>query len=247
MESKKQRTVNRVFVAEGEKIIAEFMRSSVFKVQGLFAVKEWISANENLLHKTGRKAVEFSEKELEQSSFLTSPNKVLGVFEIPEWKTDDSEIKNSFSIALDRIRDPGNLGTIIRTADWFGIKNIFCSEDCVDCFSPKVVQATMGSLARVKIHYQVLEKLFEQCRQVKVYGAAAGESDVFNTKFTKAGFVLIGNESEGISEQLQKFVTDKISVARFVQRTPSGSRAESLNAAIATSIICAVYRNQFFM
>jgi len=239
LESKKQRTVNRVFVAEGEKIVAELMSSSVFKVHGLFAVKEWISANEKQLHKTGRKAVEFSEKELEQASSLTTPNKVLGVFEIPDWKTDDTEIKNSFSIVLDRIRDPGNMGTIIRTADWFGIKNIFCTEDCVDCFSPKVVQATMGSMTRVKIHYCQLEKLFELYRNVKVYGASAGESDVFNTKFSKAGFLLIGNESEGISDQLEKYVTDKISVAKF-------GGAESLNAAIATSIICAVYRNQYF-
>jgi TrmH family RNA methyltransferase len=169
------------------------------------------------------------ENWLQRISFLKTPNKVVAIFkEIKPSK--DIILKNKITIMLDELQDPGNLGTIIRIADWFGIENIICSENCVDCYNPKVVQSTMGSLARVTILYTDLNSFIKNNDEIKIYGAALSGTSIFEIGKIKEGIILIGNESKGIHETLFNSVSKKITIPRF-------GNAESLNAAVALGII----------
>ena len=167
-------------------------------------------------------------------SSLTTPNKVIAIAKQKD-KTI-SDLSQLLTIALDDIQDPGNFGTIIRTADWFGIENIICSEDCVEVYNPKVIQATMGSLFRLTIFYTNLVTFFLKNSDLTVYGALLDGDNVCQKKLKPIGSVLLmGNESSGISEQLIPFITEKIAI-------PKNGEAESLNVAIATAILCYEYR-----
>lgn len=223
---KKVRDEEGVFIAEGPKVVAEFLSSNLLKCKNIYALKSWIDEQQTDFKNIPDE--EISDIELGKISLLKTPNKVLAVFY--KKQQPSVEIQNKISLMLDDIQDPGNLGTIIRTADWFGVKNIICSNDCVDCYNPKVVQASMGSLARVNIIYQDLPEFINKNKNIKVYAAALNGKNIFSYEKIKQGIILIGNESKGISEDLIDQATEKITI-------PKQGRAESLNAAVACGII----------
>jgi TrmH family RNA methyltransferase len=222
---KKLRDSEGVFVAEGPKLINELL-SARMPLQELFAVKEWIEAQKGPLPVA---VTEISQGELERISQLQTPNQVLGVFKKPDFSAN-KPLRNTFSIMLDTIQDPGNLGTIIRCADWFGISQVFCSTDCADAWNIKVVQATMGSIARVQVAYGSLEQWLEQEPGLPTYAAVLEGTDLRKLPPVKEGIIIIGNESKGISDAILARCSNRITIPRHGQ-------AESLNAAVATGII----------
>ncbi len=231
---KKVRDEDGTFVAEGPKVVAEFLASQKFVCKNVYGLQGWLMENNILLKNISEeKIVEIEENDLNKISFLKTPNKVLAVF----YKKDNNladpdsyQEKDNLSLMLDEIQDPGNLGTIIRTADWFGIINIICSNDCVDCYSQKVVQATMGSMARVNIIYTNLEEFIKKNVGINIYAAALNGNNLFLLNKIKGGIILIGNESKGISENLLLLAAERITI-------PKHGEAESLNAAVACGII----------
>jgi TrmH family RNA methyltransferase len=224
---KKVRDEEGVFVAEGPKIVAELLASANAKILQLYALPDWIRANRNDCNAV--ELVETDENEMGKISQLATPNKVLAVikkFEEPA----DPYTKQTVSLVLDTIQDPGNLGTIIRIADWFGIEQIICSHDCADMYNPKVVQSTMGSIARVKIFYTDLAVWLQDQKDVFIYAAALEGQNVTAMKKISEGLIVIGNESKGISPAIIELVDVKITI-------PGKGNAESLNAAVAAGII----------
>ncbi len=226
---KKLRTKERLFIAEGPKVVNDFLDSH-YKIKRLFATKDFVPKKPT--HNTQI----ITQKELDAISLLPNPNQVLGVFEYSEINTDISNLKDELIIALDDIRDPGNMGTLIRIADWFGIRHIICSHSCVDCYNPKVIQSTMGSLVRVSVSYNDLSIILPKVSTV--FGAVLDGENIYKMKLPNTGVILIGNEANGISKDLLCFVANKISIPSF------SNGAESLNAAMAGAIICSEFRRK---
>jgi TrmH family RNA methyltransferase len=231
LQQKKFRLEHNEFLVEGKKSVQDFLRSG-------FEASCVVIANEELLSAIDvREDIVFlaGDKDRQKISALITAPEMMAVFKMPQHH-NEGDWKNTFSLVLDGVRDPGNLGTIIRTADWFGIQNIYCSLDSVDCFNPKVVQATMGSLARVKIYYLDLPLLMKEALQAKsfvVMGAYMEGENVNDFKFTGKGFLVMGNESEGIRTDVALFISQNISIPKA-----NSSNAESLNVSIATAILC---------
>jgi TrmH family RNA methyltransferase len=217
-----------LFVAEGKKIVGELIGSDI-KVKGIYALMEWCEENKDICGSREFDVFRVNQKELERISNLTTPNQVLAVCKIPDRKPEDMA-GEKIQLALDGIRDPGNLGTIIRTADWFGVKEIICSDDCVDVYNPKVVQATMGSIARVKVVYTNLPEFLSGSGKNVIATTLDGGS-IFD-KRPGEGIFVIGNESTGIRPEVLQHATHRVSI-------PSHGRAESLNASVAAGIILA--------
>lgn len=226
---KKYRDEEGAFIAEGPKIIAELLASQNFACKIVCAEKEWISANKDLFNSSPSNVYEIDEASLQKISLLKTPNKVVAVFSKKEL-SKQPELSNKISLALDGIGNPGNMGTIIRIADWFAIENIICSEDCVECYNPKVVQSTVGSLARVNILYTDLKSFFLSHKNISIYAATLSGKNVSEFKNIHEGFILIGNESKGINKELLTIPKNQITIPRY-------GNAESLNAAVATGII----------
>ena len=219
---KKHRDEAGLFIAEGVKTVSELLKEKNASVKAVYATENWLNENRHLYNEV----MKISETELERISQLKDPNKVLAVLHQFTTREPSSE---GFTIYLDRIQDPGNFGTIIRIADWFNIKNVVCSAGCADLYNPKVVQATMASIARVNVYYdQETNWLAKQ--SVRIYAAVLDGKPVYNFQKIKEGVVLIGNESKGISEDLLQLEHEKITI-------PRQGNAESLNAAVATGII----------
>lgn len=232
----------QLFVAEGPKIVGELLHSD-YTIQSVFAVEDWIISEQETLNARSVKYTLVTKEELERISQLTTPNLVLAVAEQKEYKVNADKINAAFSLVLDNISDPGNLGNIIRIADWFGIDDIYCSTDTVELYNPKVIQATMGSFMRVNVHYQNLTELLSHCaNNISVYAANLDGIDIRTLEIPKNAIVIIGNESQGISKKLMKFVEKSISIPSFPHQNSALNNAESLNAAIATAIICAEFR-----
>ena len=223
---KKHRDEAGVFVAEGPKLVKELLQSKNVELSEIFALSEWIEENKNLLEQVNATVID--EIELGKISQLTTPNKVVAT--VKKFERGEPVIKERISLVLDAIRDPGNLGTIIRIADWFGISQIICSDDCADMYNPKVIQATVGSIARVNVFYTDLPAWLNQQSGIRVYAAMLEGKDVTKMSAIKEGLIIIGNESVGIDKELLQCANEKISIPR------KGS-AESLNAAVATGII----------
>jgi TrmH family RNA methyltransferase len=221
LQQKKYRTQNKLFVVEGIKTVRELLNSSL-KVYKIYVT------DSAMLEFKGDLVAVISEGELKKMSGLSTPNKVLGVFHIPVSEPLDF---SDWAIALDDVRDPGNLGTIIRLCDWFGVKSLICSSNSVDCYNPKVLQATMGSISRVNIVYGDLQRIFSNS-EVPVYGAFMDGPEVYKEKFPKKGILVMGNEANGVSEAIEALVDKKISIPQFGLKT-----AESLNVATATAIL----------
>ncbi len=225
---KKSRDAENKFVAEGPKIVNELLEAKNCPGLQVFALKEWIQLNPAAAGPV--ELIEVSEDELKKISQLVTPNQVLAVAEKIKWD-DEVVIKGTISLALDAIRDPGNIGTIIRVADWFGVKNIFCSNDCADVYNPKVVQAAMGSITRVRVEYVELNSwLTKNSNEVSTYAAVLNGRDITKMERLNEGVIVIGNESKGINEEILKHVNVHVTV-------PGKGKAESLNAAVATGII----------
>jgi RNA methyltransferase, TrmH family len=226
---KKYRDEEGAFIAEGPKIIAEFLASQNFTCKIVCAEKEWLLSNKDLFNIPLPDIYEIDEDSLKKISLLKTPNKVIAVFSKKVLNTQP-ELSNKITLALDDISDPGNMGTIIRIADWYAIENIICSEDCVDCYNSKVVQSTMGSLVRVNIFYTDLKSFFSSHKNISIYAATLSGKNVSGFKSIREGFLLIGNESSGISGELIAVSKNQIAIPRY-------GNAESLNAAVATGII----------
>jgi len=222
---KKLRDDEKAFIAEGPKIVKEIINEVPGSVISVFALDEWI--NENRSWAGNIKFTPVTEAELDRISQLSAPNNVLAV--VKKFNEPVIETTNKITLALDTIQDPGNMGTIIRTADWFGIEQVVCSDDSADMYNPKVVQATMGSIARVKVLYTDLEQWISG-QQVKIYAASLEGKDICEIKKPAEGIILIGNESKGIRPQLLQKADERITIMKK-------GKAESLNAAVASGII----------
>lgn len=226
---KKLRDEEGVFIAEGPKVVGELLASGKFKCKMVCALKGWLTENIILLKDLSEEnKIEVNDLDLERISLLTTSNTVLAVFYKKEKVNTD--LKNKVSLMLDDIQDPGNMGSIIRNADWFGVVHVICSNECVDCYNPKVVQSSMASLARVNIIYTDLKTFLGSNKQIKTFAATLDGEDISLFKKINEGIILIGNESKGVSEELQNLCNCKITIPRY-------GRAESLNAAVASGII----------
>lgn len=221
LQQKKYRNQHGLFVAEGVKLVSELLNSRL-------SLAFLYSADNNFIPAKNIKVQKISESDLKRISSLKTPNKVLAVFEIPSPKPIDF---SNWILALDRVQDPGNLGTIIRLADWFGIGQLLCSPDTVDCYNPKTLQATMGSIARVNVLYDDVGSIVKKSG-LPTFGAYMKGKVVYGQKFPEAGILVMGNESHGISETLEKLMDHKICIPQF-----GNSEIESLNVATATAIL----------
>jgi len=225
---KKFRDAEGVFVAEGKKIVEELMQSEIVQMVQCYATPEWLETNAGFLKNRSSSIVTITEKELERISFLNSPNQVLAVFTKPVFKQNFKT--EGITILLETIQDPGNLGTILRTADWFGVKRIVCSLDTADLYNPKVIQSAMGSLIRVEVIYSdLVEYIRDRPGEPVLAGVLDGVDLQEKIKLPNV-MVLMGNESKGISSTLENLATRKI-------RIPRKGGAESLNVAVAAGII----------
>ena len=236
LSQKKQRDEAGLFVAEGTKLVLDL--AGAFRTKQVFATESWIDEHGSKL------ALEIqlvTKDELAKISNQKSPQGVLAVFEKPDYRFSVTDFENQLSLALDDVQDPGNLGTIIRIADWFGIRNIFCSLYCADAFGPKTVQATMGALARVRVHYTDLEQLLTQTKNTAIYGTFMDGNDLYSENITANGIILMGNEGNGISPEIEKLVTNRLLIPNFPKGEPT---SESLNVSVATAIICAEFRRR---
>ena len=220
LQQKKYRNQHGLFVVEGEKSVGEFL-NSCYTLEKVYVTRA------EIFNRKSEKIELISEKELGLMSGLHSPNAVLGVFHIAKPNEMDFD---DWVLALDNVRDPGNLGTIIRLCDWYGIKHLICSEQTVDCYNPKVLQATMGSLTRVNVSYTNLET-FVKSAEVPVYGTFMDGTNINIEKLPSKGILVMGNEANGISETIAKSISHKISIPQFGNPT-----TESLNVATATAI-----------
>jgi TrmH family RNA methyltransferase len=228
LQHKKFRREHGFFLAEGSKSINEFI-SSAYQIEMIYH----IPASDPKVLKLSQKinSCEISVTELEKISSLKTPQDAIALIRIPKWPfLQHNDLKGQFSLVLDNVQDPGNMGTIIRIADWFGIKHIICSEDTVEAYNPKVVQASMGSLARVKVHYVDLEEFLATIK-LPVFGTLLNGENIYDTDFGREGLILMGNEGNGISVEIQKLVTKAVTIPRI-------GEAESLNVAIATALFC---------
>ncbi len=226
LHQKKARNSTHQFIVEGEKNVNELLHSGL-NVNFIFGTVEWLDNNKAKIEKPVE-IIEVNEKELTQISTQVTPNKVLAVVEMPKYNL--SHFDTSTVIGLENVQDPGNLGTIIRIADWYGIKNIICSEDTVDVYNPKVINATMGSFCRVQVHYTDL-KDYIRLSQKLVYAMVLDGFSIYATLFDANSMILFGNESQGLSETIQSVVSHPITIPRI-------GKAESLNVAVAAAIAC---------
>jgi len=236
--NKKFRDEFGLFVVEGEKIVSEILASN-FKVEEIYCLPEWNKKNPKV-----KNVVEINESELKKISSMNAPNQVLALVKIPEYDLDYNELASSLILGLEDVQDPGNLGTIIRTADWFGIKDIICSKKCVDVFNPKTVQATMGAFCRTRLHYSELSEFIQKMKSAKksfpIYGTFMKGENIYEEILSQNGMILFGNESVGLTKEIEKLVDKKL----FIPDYPAGNQSSSLNVAVATAIICSEFRRR---
>ncbi len=235
----KYRNQDKVFVVEGVKVVNELL-NSCFEIETICALRQWLDDNsKSIINKTNN-IIEVSGDELKKISSFSTPNQVLAVVKTPSPK--EVVFKDKLVIALDQINDPGNLGTIIRIAHWFGIEDIICSENTVDQFNPKTIQSTMGSLFRVNVSYHNLKSYLQNLpKDYPIYGAVVENGEnIYEKQVQKHGIIIIGSESHGISNEILPLINNPITIPNF----SINQRAESLNASIATGIIVSEFRRR---
>ena len=238
LEQKKNRNAEEVFIAEGPKIVGEML--PYYHAQIIVATDQWLKKYINIPGDV--ELYQVDEEELIRISLLKHPQQVLAVFKKPKPKFDFSHIGEQLSLVLDGVQDPGNLGTIVRIADWFGISTIFCSEDTADVYNPKTIQSTMGSIARVEVVYTDIEQLIENLPcDVPVYGTLLDGEDIYNRQLKSCGLIVMGNEGKGISEKIRTKITDKLYIPYYPNERET---TDSLNVAIATAIVCSEFRRR---
>ena len=231
LSQKKFRNRHGLFVVEGLKGVGEFLNSD-YELVSLF------TAGEDFKLKSA-KLNQVQESELKKISFLKTPQEVLAVFKIPVPEVFRAK---GLCLALDGVRDPGNLGTIIRLCDWFGIEDLICSDDTVDCYNPKVIQATMGSLTRINIIYQDLPDFFRKYSDIPVFGTLLEGENIYTEKLTQPAIVVMGNEANGISREVSQLITKRLTIPQFGQT----QETESLNVATASAIVLSEFKRTAF-
>lgn len=236
LDTVKGRRENGLFKAEGTKCVAEL--TSCFETVAVLATPGWLDANHG---DAGRDVIQCRAADMRQMSSMVTPPGVIAVMRIPDRLPDLSAPSRGLVLALDALRDPGNLGTIIRVADWMGISEIWCSADTTDCYAPKVVQATMGSLGRVSVGYVDLPATLASLPGAEIYGTFLGGENIYQADLRQNGVVVVGNESHGIGDAVAASVTRRLTIPPF---DPAAPTAESLNAAIATAITLSVFREK---
>lgn len=235
LSQKKQRDEQSVFVAEGPKLVSVLLKS--FRCKELF----YVSGCELDTPKNANKQMVTAD-ELKKISSLVTPQQCLAIFEKPIYSIESNVFETELSLVLDDVQDPGNLGTIIRIADWFGIKNIFCSLHTADVYNPKTIQATMGALAKVKIHYvDIVEFLKQLPQDIPIYGTFMDGTDIYTQALENKGLIIMGNEGKGIQAICEQYVNNRLYIPDY-PRGEAGS--ESLNVAVATAIVCAEFRRR---
>lgn len=237
LESPKHRRETGLFMVKGHKCVADTL--NYFELAYLAATFDWLKHNRNLLP-DGFDPMQVTSRDLERMSGLSSAPDVVAVYYLPQRTLDVENINNKLIIALDNIQDPGNLGTIIRTADWFGIDTILCSQSTVDCFSPKVVQATMGAISRVRVYYcDLVETLGVLKEHMPVYGTFLDGNNIYNETLSPNGVIVMGNEGRGVTGEVATQISHKLLIPPY----PVGiATSESLNVAVATAITVAEFR-----
>ncbi len=238
LDVKKYRRETGLFVAEGSKCVSDILKSGIF-CEKIIATDKWLS--ENRLE-TKAEIITVSSEELQKASFLCAPQGVIGIFRQHKEEFDPSVAERELCLALDDIQDPGNLGTIVRIADWFGIENIFCSHNTADIYNPKTVQSTMGAIGRVKVHYVDLPQFLASLNgKAPIYGTFLDGDNMYEKELSNNGIILMGNEGKGVSAECAKAVNERL----FIPNYPAGrSTSESLNVSTATAIVCAEFRRR---
>lgn len=236
LEQRKVRKREQLFVAEGPKVVGDLMQVATPK--RIFALAEWYQCQQIIPR---QEDAVITEEELQKISFLQHPQQVLAIFPIPTCPTD-TDFSNGLFLVLDDVQDPGNLGTIIRIADWFGINTIICSRETADAYNPKVIQASMGSIARVRLFYTELSTFFESLpRTTPIYGTFLNGNNIYSEPLEHNGIIIMGNEGNGISPEIERFVNKRLLIPNF---SLGATRADSLNVAIATAITCSEFRRR---
>jgi len=228
LQHKKERKENGLFLVEGYKSVIEFINSS-YQIEAIYHTASFASKMLNLSQKIN--LYNISVTDIEKISSLKTPQEVIALVKIPlHPPLNNQKLRQKFSLVLDGIQDPGNMGTIIRTADWFGIDNIICSEDTVDAYNPKVVQASMGSLSRINVHYADITSVLPQIG-LPIFGAMLNGENIYQTKFGNEGLIVMGNEGNGLRPEVERLISKAITI-------PRAGKAESLNVGIATALFC---------
>ncbi len=239
LRKKKFRQKYNKFIVEGDKIVQEILQSAVLEVELLVALDSWLEANQNLWqHLPAEKIEAVDANELCQISTLQTPNQTLLIAEQLDTSIDEELVRSDWSLYLDGIQDPGNVGTILRTADWFGIRHVFCSRDCVDLYNTKVLQATMGAFLRVRIIELAFPEWKKRFPDVPAYGTVLHATSLFNARISKSGILVLGNEGNGISADILAQLDEQVTIPAH----PAGG-AESLNVGVATGVLCAAVRH----
>jgi RNA methyltransferase, TrmH family len=245
LKQKKFRELHRQFTAEGSKLVLD-LAGGFHHIREVFALSSWIREFGHIPEAAGIPVTGITETEMARITALSTPSPVLAVADIPADLGNPAPVEG-LTLLLDDIRDPGNLGTIIRIADWFGISQVVCSETTVDLYNPKTIQSTMGSFSRVRVHYtDPVRFLASAGQERRIYGTFLDGDNIYTRELTPDGIIVIGNESEGISGAVGKMVTDRVFIPGFA---PVGGRtgsAESLNASVAAAVVCSEFRRRVF-
>lgn len=235
LDERKWRRRDGLFKAEGTKCVLDTLPH--FTLDTLYATRPWLDSHEVVVEPD--RICETTPGEMRRMSSLTTPPQVIAVYRIPEWTLSPEALRHELVVALDTVQDPGNLGTIIRVADWFGVRNIICSRETADCFAPKVIQATMGSISRVRLHYCDLPETIAAIGAEQVYGTFLDGVTIGDAPLSTEGIIVMGNEGNGVSPEVSRCVTRRL----FIPSYPPGEETgESLNVAIATAITLAKFR-----
>lgn len=240
LEQRKFRKETGLFVAEGGKTVQDLLDLGL-ACTNIIATEEWLK---NHKISTTDTITVVSEEEMKKASFLRTPQGVLALFKQQTYVTDHTVPEHELCLALDNIQDPGNMGTIIRIADWFGIKNIYCSNGTVDIYNPKTVQATMGAIGRVKVHYTDLPQLITSLAdKAPVYGTFLDGENIYSKQLSNNGLIIMGNEGNGISDECERLIKERLLIPNY----PAGCKtSESLNVSVATAIICSEFRRRTY-
>jgi TrmH family RNA methyltransferase len=237
LELKKNRKEEHAFVAEGHKLVGDLLGH--FPCRLLVATRAWLERNPK---KDAQEIIEVTQEELTRASLKKAPQEVLAVFEQPTYDMDMSAASRNLCLALDDVQDPGNLGTIIRLADWFGIEHIFCSQGTADIYNPKAVQATMGAIGRIHLHYTSLPQFLESIKgKAPIYGTFLDGENIYSKELSSNGIIVMGNEGNGIGAECAQHINNRLFIPSYPTDRPT---SESLNVSMATAITCAEFRRR---
>ena len=239
LEIKKNRDEQNIFIAEGNKLVSDMLHS--FECEWLIARTSWMATQGNI---PAKELLLAGENDIKKISLLKTPQDVFAIFRKPEPSLEEVDPSTQLILALDCIQDPGNLGTIVRLADWFGIEHIICSPDTADVYSPKTVQATMGALTHVKVHYSNLNDFLDKNKDYPVYGTFLDGGNIYKKQLSPNGIIVMGNEGNGIRPETETRINEKLYIPPYPTEHET---TESLNVAVATAIVCAEFRRRIMI